>query len=239
MLNVGARLAICDCCDTSKHSVGCRTFRVSKCRWKWKGRGKKKLSSGSSYAAVHLSFLRSAIVCLGVPQCASFRLNFFFHLLSAQTNTSRKKKKKIEKMLRLPAMEQPHKRIKTCREETVSVSFFSRAVTGCCHFPCKGVHYGQSVLSHSPQKRQCCVEACCEMTRSSLSLTEAGKTSKHPPNPIRRRRISTCKVTGTALSKVFQDSAKDGLPKKKKNNWCSEELIITSVGFRISGFTNF
>ena len=145
-----------------------------------------------------------------------------------------KKKKKIEKMLRLPAMEQPHKRIKTCREETVSVSFFSRAVTGCCHFPCKGVHYGQSVLSHSPQKRQCCVEACCEMTRSSLSLTEAGKTSKHPPNPLRRRRISTCKVTGTALSKVFQDSAKDGLPKKKK-----KQLMFRGVNHYQCRFQDF
>ena len=138
MLNVGARLAICDCCDTSKHSVGCRTFRVSKCRWKWKGRGKKKLSSGSSYAAFHLSFLRSAIVCLGVPQCASFRLNFFFHLLSAQTNTSRKKNKKIEKMLRLPAMEQPHKRIKTCREETCFRFFFFSCCHGMLSFPLQG-----------------------------------------------------------------------------------------------------
>lgn len=93
------------------------------------------------------------------------------------------------------------------------IYFSSYAVVGHCHFPCKGVHEGQSVLSYSLQKRQCCVETCCEMTGSSLSLTGAGKTSKHPPNPLRRRRISTCKMTGTALSKVFQVSAKGSLPK--------------------------
>lgn len=116
-LNVRARLAICYCCDTSKRPVGCRTFPVSKCRWKWKGREKKKLSAGSSYTADHLSFLRSDTVCLGVSQCASLRLNFFFHLLSAETKTFRKKNVKKNKTLRLSTMEQPERESKRAVEK--------------------------------------------------------------------------------------------------------------------------
>lgn len=64
------------------------------------------------------------------------------------------------------------------------------------------------------------------------------KTSKHPPNPLRRRRISTCKMTGSALSEVSLDSAKRRLT-KKENYWSSEELIITSVGLWILRFLTF
>ena len=49
-----------------------------------------------------------------------------------------------------------------------------------CAF-CEGIYKGQNVLSSSLKKRQCCVEACCEMTGSSLSLTEAGKNVKTYP----------------------------------------------------------
>lgn len=86
-LSVGARLAICYICDTSQLHVGCRTFQISKCRWKWK----KKLSAGSSYAAAHLGFLSSNAVCL-MSQYAFLRFNFFFHLLSVAFIAATEKK---------------------------------------------------------------------------------------------------------------------------------------------------
>lgn len=107
-------------------------------------------------------------------------------------------------------------------------------------------------LSFPPQGRSTKDRACCLIRhrKDSVVWRPAVRWPGHPyhwPRLAKRQNIPTIrlggggsalvKVTGTALSKVFQDSAKGGLP--KKNNWCSEELIITSVGFRISGFTNF
>lgn len=65
--NVRARLAICIICDTSLHRVGCRTFQISKCRWKRKRKEKEKTVSG---------------------------LNFFFHLLSVALKAAKQREKR-------------------------------------------------------------------------------------------------------------------------------------------------
>lgn len=160
---------------------------------------------GSSYCSTPLH--SSNIACLGLWQYAFHRLNFFFHLLSAAFTAAPQKKLNNQPQENQNLLEKSFIFSLVLSQDTII--FSPRASTK--GWVCCLILY---------RKRQCCVEACCEMTGSSLSLTEAGKMSKHPPNPLRRRRISTCKMTGTALSVVFPDSAKAGsLPKTTDVQW--------------------
>lgn len=187
------------------------------------GRGRGGKQSCQQAAGAHL----------GVSQCAFQRLNFSIISDFYSRNT---KRQQIAPLVNIWTTKRKLKN----KFHTVLV-FLSDAVTGRCHFQHKGIRWGRHcvvLFSTGKKKRQCCVEACCEMTGSSLSLTEAGKNVKtSTPNPLRkRRRISTCKNDWHCLKRGFPGFSKRRLT---KNNWCSHELIITGVGLRISGFANF
>lgn len=107
------------------------------------------------------------------------------------------------------------------------------------------------VLSSAARRRQRCVDSSLWDDRVIL-ITDRGwakrqNTTPKPPNPLRRRRrISSCKMTGTALSGFFFFFFLSRLSKKrliKKIKWKPNRslatLITATVGLRNSGSALF
>lgn len=165
------------------------------------GRGRGGKQSCQQAAGAHL----------GVSQCAFQRLNFSIISDFYSRNT---KRQQIAPLVNIWTTKRKLKN----KFHTVLV-FLSDAVTGRCHFQHKGIRWGRHcvVLFSTGKEKK-------DSVASRLAVRWPGhpylwprlaKTSKHPP-PIRLGRgggSALVKMTGTALSEVFQDSAKGGLPK--------------------------
>lgn len=173
----------------SEHHASCKTFQVSNCRWTWKEVGSNFIAAHLVTSKYHLSW--SVAVC--------FSQAYLYHLLAAAFTAATQMR------------QNRHEEIKSHSEQFHLLLSCGTMLS----FPAQGL----------PLMSECVVLFSAERTSVVPKLAArwpghpyrwpglAKRQNNPPPNPLRGRRISTCKMTGTALSKVSPDSAKDGLPK--------------------------
>lgn len=158
-------------------------------------------------AGAHLFCLSSSIVCCEVSQCDFLSLNIFFDLLSVAFIAATKRShtapfKKIYCTVRNEV------KIKTCLGKKKGFHILL-LLCSCCHktglcLPVWGhpLRTGCVVL-FSEEKTALCRSLLWDDRVNLITDRSWQNVKTSPCNPLRRRRISTCKMTGTALSKVF------------------------------------
>lgn len=175
---------------TSEQDASCKTFQVSNSRWTWK-------EVGSNFTASHL-------VTFKCHSSWSVVVYFFqahlYHLLASAFTAATQ------------MQQNHHEEIKSHLEQFHLLMCCGRMLS----FPAQGHRLmSEGVVLFSAERASVVPKLAARWPGHPYRWPGLAKRQNNSPlhNPLRGRRISTCKMTGTALSKVSPDSAKGSLPK--------------------------